>query len=136
MLRGPDGTTMMSAGNLISSRPARAIAVLAVLVFGWQGAAQGLATASLHTAIVGQPHTIVSRAEAEPAQTIRPAAPVEIAKPAPPERRPLVASAAAALSAEAFAALPTPADDTACDAARRPATLLCPPHTARGPPLS
>lgn len=132
-----DGTiaTMMSLAALIRHRLIHAAALVAVLVFGWQGAAQSPAVAALHVPASGTSHGYVAAEDIRPAQTILPAAPIEIAKPAPQQPRPSGALAPATIADDPSAVSSLPLGRTEHEAALRPAGEFSPPYAARGPPL-
>ncbi len=125
---------MISVARLIPSRLAHAAALLALLLFGWQGAVEGMAGAFLPVTPIGHGPVTVSSADLTPARTILPLAPVEVAKPAPPEQRPAAASPAL-LSAVALVVPPRPWRAADGHASGRPTAHLSPPYVARGPPL-
>ena len=122
---------MISIGSLMRLRMA---AVLALLAFAWQGAVQGTAGSSLPTTVPGERQTVASVAELRPAHAILPMAPVEVAKPAPPEHRRVVALPPTVFSAASPREAPRGTGDTGFDRVPRPARLS-PPYAARGPPL-
>ena len=126
---------MLSLASFTRFRIIRATAFLALLLFGWQGALQSVAGIALQVTPVAEGPVTVAPAELVPTHTILPLVPVEVAKPAPPERRPSAASPPADLSVLALAERPFHGCDTANESSRHPAAALCPPYAARAPPI-
>lgn len=127
---------MPSLAGLLRVRLARAAALVAVVVFGLQGAAHGPVAPVAHVHPATGTHAVVAAQDLTPAYTILPAVPAEIAKPTAQRQRPSVAEHAAAVPAAATVAVPPiPGRDRARTAALRPAALFYPPYSARGPPL-
>jgi hypothetical protein len=126
---------MISIARLFRYGSARTVALLAMLVFGWQGVVQGTIAASLPAPVFARAPTTIAREDLRPAHTILPAVPAEVAKPASQQQRPYASIAAPAPSAE------TPAPPSyrflaiADDPGARPADQSLPPYSARGPPL-
>lgn len=126
---------MPSVAGLLRVRLARAAALVAVVVFGLQGAVQGPPAAVL--APPADVHSTIAAPDLTPAHTILPAAPAEIVRPAaqqpsPPSPPQIAAALPPAAVADSGATQPR---DAVRIAVRHPAPLFYPPYSARGPPL-